>query len=47
MMTPTIIECLDDPALFAPHFVGDTWRPWRAFLAALFGLPLDLSKIVR
>ena len=39
--TPTIIECLDDPALFAPHFVGDTWRPWRAFLAAFGSLLSD------
>ena len=40
-MTPTIIEALDDNGLFAPHFRGDTWRAWRAFLAALFGLPLS------
>jgi hypothetical protein len=36
-----IIEALDDPALFAPHFQGDTWDAWRVFLAALFGLPMD------
>jgi phage terminase large subunit-like protein len=44
-MTPTIIEALDDPGLFAPHFRGDTWRPWRAFLAALFGLPLSDDQL--
>ena len=36
-----IIEALDDPALFAPLFRGDTWDAWRAFLAALFALPMD------
>lgn len=36
-----ILEALDDPALFAPHFRGGTWKPWRAFLTALFGLPMD------
>ena len=36
-----IIEALDDPSLFAPHFRGDTWGPWRAFLAALFALPMS------
>jgi hypothetical protein len=36
-----ILTALDDPALFAPHFRGDTWQPWRAFLAALFALPMD------
>lgn len=32
---------MDDPRLFAPFFKGDTWKPWLAFLAALFGLPMD------
>ena len=43
MNTPslTILEALDDPHLFRPHFRGDTWQPWRAFLAGLFGLPMD------
>ena len=36
-----IIEVLDDPQLFAPHFKGDTWAPWRAFLASLFALPMS------
>ncbi len=41
MSAVSILEALDDPALFRPHFRGDTWKPWRAFLAALFGLPMD------
>ena len=36
-----VLEAMDDPALFAPHFRGGTWKPWRAFLAALFALPMD------
>lgn len=37
-----ILEALDDPNVFAPHFPNAaTWRPWRAFLAALFALPMD------
>ncbi len=40
-MTFSILDAMDDPALFAPHFKGDTWHHWRAFLAALHGLPMD------
>jgi len=36
----TIIEALDDPALFGPLFAAASWLRWRVFLAALFGLPL-------
>ncbi len=36
-----ILQAMADKALFAPHFKGDTWKPWEAFLAALFGLPMD------
>src|SRR5437773_152096 len=37
----TILEALDDPKLFGSAFTGSTWAAWRAFLAALFGLPLE------
>jgi hypothetical protein len=38
----TILEVLSDPKLFAPFFrPSESWRGWQAFLAALFGLPLD------
>jgi hypothetical protein len=43
-VTPSIIECLDDPSLFARHFKGGTWGPWRTVLKALFGLPLDEAE---
>ncbi len=40
-----ILSALDDAALFAPHFRGDTWRAWRAFLAALFALDMDSDAL--
>ena len=41
-----ILDALDNPNVFAPHFRGGTWRPWRAFLAALFALPMDANALV-
>lgn len=41
----TILDALDDPDLFAPHFRGDTWDAWRAFLAALYGLPMSDAQL--
>jgi hypothetical protein len=41
----TIHEALDDPALFAAAFKGDSWRAWRAFLAALFALPMGAEAL--
>jgi hypothetical protein len=43
-VTPSIIECLDDPALFQRHFKGDTWGPWRTFLKAMFALEMDEAE---
>ena len=43
-MTPraTIIEAMDHPAIWRRWFRDPAdWRPWRAFLAALFGLPMS------
>ncbi len=36
-----IADTLNDPHLFAPHFRGTSWAAWKAFLAALFALPMD------
>jgi phage terminase large subunit-like protein len=38
-----ILEALDDENLFAPYFSGQSWASWRAFLAALFALPMDAA----
>ena len=38
--SPTILDVMDHPAGLGPFFRGDTWTAWRAFLAALFALPM-------
>jgi len=36
-----ILQAIDDPKVFGAHFRdAASWQAWRAFLAALFGLPL-------
>lgn len=45
-----ILAAIDDPNLFGPWFREPTsWASWRAFLAALFGLPMtpDQARIYR
>ncbi len=39
-----ILEALDDPSLFGPHFRGPSWAAWRSFLRALFALPADMPS---
>jgi len=39
-----ILEAMEDPHLFGPHFRGSSWGPWKAFLAALFALPMDEAQ---
>jgi len=46
----TILQVMDDRQLFAKTFMRgllgrDSWKAWRAFLAALFGLPLDAAAL--
>jgi hypothetical protein len=37
-----ILEALDDRNLLGASIRdADSWKPWRALLAAAFGLPLD------
>ena len=44
--TPTILKAMHDPELFGPWFEDrDSWRSWEAFLAALFGLPMDAGTL--
>ena len=40
----SILAALDDADLFAPHFREGSWGAWRAFLAALFGLPMTEAE---
>ena len=42
-----ILRALDDPKVFAPFFKGDSWAAWRAFLAALFALPMTPEQSLR
>ena len=44
----TILEALHDPALFGslPSFrAAETWNSWRAFLAAVYGLPMSEAEL--
>ena len=42
----TILDAVDDEHLFAPWFRdAATWQAWRAFLAALFALPMTPEQL--
>jgi hypothetical protein len=43
-MTPSIVAAMTDPKLFGRWFAGATWAAWRAFLAALFALPMTEAQ---
>jgi hypothetical protein len=38
---PTILELMEAAEWFGRWFQGGTWEGWKAFLAAVFGLPMD------
>ncbi|MEC8848755.1 MAG: terminase family protein [Pseudomonadota bacterium] len=40
-----ILQAIDDPAVFAPWFERGDWSAWRAFLAALFALPMGEDEL--
>lgn len=40
-----LIDAMDAPELFAPHFRGDSWTAWRAFLKALFAILMDDAEL--
>lgn len=41
-----ILQAIDDPNLFGPWFRDPgTWQVWRAFLCALFGLPMSAEQL--
>ena len=39
-----ILQAIDDPNLFKPWFKNASWAGWRAWLAALFGLPMTAER---
>lgn len=41
-----ILDASTDMDLFGRWFAADSWRPWRVFLAALFGLPMPTAQDV-
>lgn len=45
MNTPTIIQAIDDPGLFAPWLSKFNMMAWRVFHAAVFGLPLSPAEL--
>src|SRR5690242_19539551 len=45
MTSLSIIDAMDADALFAPRFAGDSRSTWRAFLAALFALPMTDEQL--
>ena len=40
-----ILDAIRDPKVFGEHFRGDTWDAWRAFLCALFALPMTDEQL--
>jgi hypothetical protein len=36
--SPSILDVMQHDELFGPYFAGTSWRNWKTFLAALFGL---------
>lgn len=45
-MTPTILEAIDDPHLLGTEITASaSWKPWRAALAAIFGLGGHLPRL--
>ncbi len=35
-----VVEFVEAPAFLGPHFVGDSWRTWKACLRAAYALPM-------
>src|SRR5688572_17770009 len=44
-MKITILDAVTDNNLFASWFQRGTWEAWRAFLAALFALPMTAEQL--
>jgi len=45
-MSMDILQALDDRAVFSPSFRDpETWKAWRAYLAALFALEMTEEQL--
>jgi hypothetical protein len=44
-MATTILEAINDPRIFGRWFASSSWDAWRAFLAALFALPMTSAQL--
>jgi hypothetical protein len=42
---PSIIEVMNDPAMFGPFFHGESWGGWRTILKSVYGLPLSDDEL--
>lgn len=40
-----ILRAIADPNVFGPYFRGTSWDAWKAFLAALFALPMTDEQV--
>jgi hypothetical protein len=44
--TISILDAMEDDQLFGTHFHDtESWEAWKAFLASLFGLPMDEDQL--
>jgi hypothetical protein len=41
----TIVDAIDDEALFQPWFPGSSWDGWRTILKAAFAIPLNEAEL--
>jgi hypothetical protein len=40
-----VVDAMNSPPLFGPHFAGASWNVWRAVLKATFAEPMDDAEI--
>jgi hypothetical protein len=40
-----ILDAMNNDELFGPHFEGESWAAWKAFLRILFGLPVPAEDL--
>ncbi len=44
-LTPSIIDAIRDPKLFAPQFARGNWTAWKTCIRSIFGLPLAPDEL--